>query len=245
MATTTRARGSGTAARPTTPKLPPVTVARFEEAGRLLERLVEEQADVFLAAGQRYRDRHADTTRRALTPEESGQVAAALVASMDDGASIVDLTAQVQASELRAIDQPSPQELLLAAGAATAPALVEATRRFVALVELDPDTFEEACEADDLDRALEQPARDLRALELPEARRRAAAALDHFAIAAGASSGPEAWALLTRTVGSAFQEAMKQLAPTLASDSSSLTGSPPPTDGNGASSSTTPPTGTP
>lgn len=214
-------------------RLPPVTVARFEEAGRLLERLVEEKADVFLAAGQRYRDRHAAAARRELTAEEAAQLAAGLAATLDTPpADLVDLAAQVQASELRATPQPAAQELLLAAGLATAPALVELTRRFVALIELDPDTFEEACESDALDEALEQPARALRNLPLDQARARTTAALEHFAAATGHTPG-EAWALLARTVGSAFQEAMRQLAPRLESASDSLTGSPPSTAGPG------------
>lgn len=226
-------------------RLPPVTVARFEEAGRLLERLVDEQADVFLAAGQRYRDRHAAASRRELTAEEAAQVAAALAATLDPGAADpVQLAVQVQASELRAIDQPAPQELLLAAGVATAPALVEVTRRFVALIELDAAAFEEACEADNLDEALAGPAAALRNLTLPDARARAGAALEHFAKATGHTPG-EAVALLTRTVGSAFQEAMRQLAPRLESASASLTGSPPPTAGPDGPSSTTPATPTP
>jgi hypothetical protein len=140
-----------------TRRLPPVTVARFEEAGRLLERLVEEKADVFLAAGQRYRDRHADTARRELTASEAAEIAAGLAAAMDTPPDIVELAAQVQASELRATPQPAAQELLLAAGLATAPALVEVTRRFVALIELGADEFEEACEADELEDALDAP----------------------------------------------------------------------------------------
>jgi hypothetical protein len=227
-----------------TRRLPPVTVARFEEAGRLLERLVEEKADVFLAAGQRYRDRHADTARRELTASEAAEIAAGLAAAMDTPPDIVELAAQVQASELRATPQPAAQELLLAAGLATAPALVEVTRRFVALIELGADEFEEACEADELEDALDAPARALRALPLDEARVRTSRALEHFAAATGHTPG-EAWALLARTVGSAFTEAMRQLAPRLESASDSLTGSPPPTAGPAGPSSTTPATATP
>jgi hypothetical protein len=227
MAATTKPRP----AKPVARRLPPVTVARFEEAGSLLERLVEEKADVFLAAGQRYRDRHASAARRELTAEEAGEIAAGLAASLDTPADLVDLAAKVQQSDLRAVPPPAPQELLFAAGLATAPALIELIRRFVALIELPAVEFEEACETYTLDDALDAPAR-------------ASAALEHFAGATGRTPG-EAWALLARTVGSAFMEAMRQLAPTLGSGSESLTGSAPSTGGPAGPSSTTPPTATP
>jgi hypothetical protein len=199
---------------------------------------------VFLAAGQRYRDRHASAARRELTAEEAGEIAAGLAASLDTPADLVELAAKVQQSDLRAVPPPAPQELLFAAGLATAPALIELIRRFVALIELPAVEFEEACETYTLDDALDAPARELRNLPVEEARGRASAALEHFAGATGRTPG-EAWALLARTVGSAFMEAMRQLAPTLGSGSESLTGSAPSTGGPAGPSSTTPPTATP
>jgi hypothetical protein len=236
--------GAGAArARPKTAALPVVRVARFEEVAKLIERLVEEKQDVFLAAAQRFRARHRDATSRGLDYAEAAQVAAAMVGGEPD----VTLAEQVQASELRAYDEPSPNEMLVAAGVATAPAFIEATKRVAALIELDDDVFRDARENDTLDEAIDAYVRDtFDELAMDEARQRAYDALEHYAKAAGQGSLGEAVGLLTRLVGQAFQQAMLTLAPTLqGSPSSSLTGSPPSTNGDGAKSSTSSPTSTP
>src|SRR5581483_4982716 len=76
-----------------------ITVARFKEATKLIERLVEEKQDVFLAAGQRFRARHREQTSRPLTHEEAAQVAAALLGADGDRLAMAE---RAQASELRA-----------------------------------------------------------------------------------------------------------------------------------------------
>lgn len=220
--------------------LPAVTVARFAEATRLIERLVDEQADLFIGHGNAYRTRHREGTSRPLHAAEAAQIAAAM---LDDDTPLEQRAANVQQSGLRAYDDATPQEVLLAAGLKTAPAFLHAALRIVALLEMPADQFELEREAGRLDEALDDTVGALEHTGIEEMRERASSALSHLAAQAGAPPG-EALALLGRAAWQAIQQGMSQLAIS-APTSSSLTGSPPPTDGRGETSSTTPPTATP
>lgn len=233
-ATKTRAGANGR--RSDAPRLPAIRVARFREAVALLDRLVEEKTDVFLGAAQRFRQRHHEATSRALTAVEAVQIASGILGETDQLAT----AEKVQASELRGYEDPQPQEVLVAAGMATAPAFMDAATRLVALLELPDDVFRQAREDETLDEAIDARVKELDELPMPEARARARAALDHLAKAAGASSSGEAWGLLTRTVGQAFSHAMVAFAPILqGAEHVSLTGSLPNTDGQSTPSSMT------
>jgi hypothetical protein len=218
--------------------LPRVTTARFAEAALLVERIAETNQDVFLAAAQRFRIRHRDATSRRLNVEEAAQVVAAMGTDQDP----VAMAEQVQASDLRAYDEPQPQEILVAAGLATAPAFLDAVQQLVGLIELPDPTFREAREVgpEALDEAIQVHIRsEFDDLDMADARPRAQRALEHFAQAATQGSLGEAWGLLTKVVGQAYSQAMLTLSPTLqGSGFSSLTGSPPNTTGVGERSST-------
>lgn len=221
--------------------MPEVTVGKFEEASRLLDRIAEEKQGLFIAKAAGYRERHRQATDRPLRPEEAAQVAAALAESInvnieDAGPAV----RSIQRSDLRAYDEPEPREVLLAAGVATGPALIEAVKQFVSLIELSDSEFEEACETGTLDETLDQAAGALRGASLKDARERARRALDHFADAAGVGLG-EAWSLLVSTIG----QALLQAVPNQDQSSSSLTGSLAPTSGDDETSSTEPPSATP
>ena len=213
------------------PPLPVVSLARMEEVTLLIERLFTEKADVFIAAAEGYRERHRTGSSRPLTHLEAAQVAQAMAAQPDVG-----LVEAVQDSGLRAYDEPSQQEVLLAAGLQTAPAFIDLAIRVTALIELDADTFEQACETYDLDAAIDRAAKQLRKVPISDARARASRALEHFARGAGTSPG-EAWRLLTGTVLQAFAQGMSIVAEAMP-ESSSLTGSPPSTGGPDETSST-------
>lgn len=215
-------------------KLPPVTVARFEEAMNLVEQLVDDQTDVFVAKGQAYRERHREGTERKLNAQEAAQVAAAWASA--DGLPPVTVAEAVQQSELRAYDEPEPIEILLRAGIATAPAAMGTVKRFVALIEMDPQQFQTAREADTLDEALDTAVEAMAYADLAEARGRAQRALEHFAKEAGDSSG-KALSLLPGALWQALRQATTTLG--LQRAPSSLTGSPPSTDGRDATSNTT------
>lgn len=217
--------------------LPPLTVARFEQCTLLMERLVDENTDVFVGRMQAYRERQRSASSRRLTPDEAAGVAAGLAASLEADADLVQVAEDVQAGELRAVDEPSAHEVLLAAGVATAPAFLNAALRLVALIELPADVFEAAYEDDTLDTAIEDHVKDLRALDLDEARARAVSALDYLSVKAGAGSG-EGLRLLTRSVWQALNQAAEQMTPQILSGLSSLTDSAPPTDGPTGTSST-------
>ncbi len=216
-------------------RLPVVTVARFEAASKLIEQLVEENTDLFVGKMHTYRERSRAGSSRALSAAEAAQVAAGLATDLEPGER-VKLAEDVQASELRAVDEPSPQEVLLAAGLSTAPAFLDAALRFVALIELPADTFAEAYDAGELDEALAPAIAALRELPLEDARARAAAALDHLGSKAGVASG-EGVRLLITAMWQALQQAANQMAPSLSSGLSSLTGSLEPTDGPSETSS--------
>ncbi len=220
--------------KPKTITLPRVEVARFEEAMRLVEQLVDETEDVFVAKGQAFRERHRDGTERKLTAQEAAQVAAAW--STSAGLPPVTIAEAVQQSELRAYDEPEPIEILLRAGVATAPAAMGCVKRFVALIEMPAHQFRDAREADGLDSALDDAVNAMAYEDLTAARPRAQRALEHFANAAGDGSG-KALSLLPSAMWQALQQATSSLG--LVRAQSSLTGSPPSTDGLGETSSTT------
>lgn len=215
-----------------------LTVARFEQAMLLLEQLVDENTDLFIGKMQQFRDKHRDGTDRRLNAEEAAQVAAALSAAIDEeDRDSVALAESVQKSELRAYDQPSQQEVLLAAGVSTAPAFINAAVRLVALLELPEKEFEAAYEAGTIDDAVEDGARGLRQLDLEDARKRAAAALDLLASKSGAGSG-EGVRSLVAAVWRALNMAAEATTPSEGSGLSSLMGSLEPTDGLAGTSST-------
>lgn len=226
-------------AKPAVPKLKPLSVAHFEKALDLVGDLVNEETDVFVSAGQRYRERHRSGTERRLTAQEAAQIAGA----MADAAGLPPITVAVavQESDLRGYDEPDAKEVLLASGAATAPAFMRTVKRFVALVEMPVDALEEACEGDTLDEALDEAVKAMAYLPLAEARQRAQRAFDHFAVEAASSSG-KALALLARGWWAAMQQAMTSMG--YQSAPSSLTGSPPDITGLAETSSTAPPTAT-
>jgi hypothetical protein len=236
------ATGGAAGKKPAAPQrvLPEPSVARFEILLEEVERMVKENTSVFAQAAQDYREEHRAVTSRALTPLEAAQIASGVL----DDRTPEDRTAAFQAHEgLRAYDEPQPQEVLLAAGVATAPAFLRVALRVTALVELDDTRFEEAMENGTLDGALDEGIAGLRKLSLQEARERAGAALEHFSRAAGAD--PKAsWSLIGRSVWQALQQALSQAMPD-PSGSSSLIASQPSTDGADEPSSTEPATAMP
>lgn len=215
-----------------------LTVARFEQAMLLLEQLVDENTDLFIGKMQQFREKHRDGTDRRLNAEEAAQVAAALSAAIDEeDRDSVALAESVQKSELRAYDQPSQQEVLLAAGVSTAPAFIGAALRLVALIELPEKEFEEAYESGTVDEAVQAATVELRKLDLEAARKRAAEALDLLASKSGAGSGEGVRSLIA-AVWRALNMAAEASTPSEGSGFSSLMGSLEPTDGPGATSST-------
>lgn len=213
--------------------LPVIRVARFREATRLAEQLVRENTDAFVAAGQEYRERHRDAAARPLTEFEVAQVARGL------GKTLAETKAEVDDAGLFHVDEPEPQEVLLAAGVQTADAFLDAALRFVALLELPEAEFAVAREEDQLDEAIAKGVRELEDLDLQEARQRAQRALEHLAAAGGVEPG-KAMGLVVRTVWQALQQAMTFLLTSSTSPTESSTPSPAPTAGTGATSSTTP-----
>lgn len=222
------------------PKVKVVTVARFEQAMLLMERLVDENTDLFIGKMHSFRERHRDGTDRKLTPEEAAQVAAALsMAVEEEDRDAVTLAAKVQASELRAYDQPSQQEVLLAAGVSTAPAFIQAALRVVALMELPEEQFEAAYDGGTLDDAVEAKMVELRRLDLEEARGLASDTFTLLAAKSGAGSGEGVRSLVT-AIWRALNQAAEATTPSEGWGLSSLTGSPEPTDGAAATSSIAP-----
>ena len=206
-----------------------ITVARFESAMILLEELVAENTDLFIGKIHEYREKHRAGTDRALSPEEAAQVAAALSVAMTDGRDPVKVAAEVQASDLRAYDQPGQTEILVAAGVSTAPAFIKAALRLVALLELPEDEFEAAYDAETLPAAIDGGVKELRKLDLAEARTRAKGALELLAEKSGAES-PEGLRSLVQVVWRALNQAV-QMSPGESSGLSSLTGWDAPLDG--------------
>lgn len=214
-------------------KLPPVTVARFEQVTTLIERLAQEKTSIFFDAMNSHLERHRAATQRPLTPQEAVGLATTVSGQLgrDD---LIDLTAEIQASEIRETgDTPNGNEILLAAGLRTAPAFVDAALRVCALIELPVVEFDAALDADDLDTAISKHAATLRKLQMADARERASAALTHFTTQVGGATPGEAWSLLTSTVWQAVKTAFNQID---GSAFSSPTSSPAPTDGHGETS---------
>lgn len=236
MAAQRPARASKAASKPVV-HLPVVSVARFEEVAKLFEVLVAEKMDVFFAAAHSARQKHRNATSRALSAVEAAQVATGL--SRSD----VEAAVLVQRSDLKAYDEPSANEIFVAAGLATAPAFLDACSRVAVLIEMPDDVFEQACESGTLDDEITEARKAWRTLPMPDARARVSAALDHFAKAGGASSTGEAWRLLMQIVMQAHQQTVIAMTP---SDLSSLTGSAPHMGASPAeTSSTIPATPTP
>ena len=206
-----------------------ITVARFESAMLLLEELVAENTDLFIGKIHEYREKHRAGTDRALSPEEAAQVAAALSVAMTDERDPVQVAADVQASDLRAYDQPGQTEILVAAGVSTAPAFIKAALRLVALLELPEDEFEAAYDAETLPAAIDGGVKELRKLDLAEARLRAKSALELLAEKSGAD-GPEGLRSLVQVIWRALNQAV-QMSPGESSGLSSLTGWDAPTAG--------------
>jgi len=206
-----------------------ITVARFESAMLLLEELVAENTDLFIGKIHEYREKHRAGTDRALSPEEAAQVAAALSVAMADERDPVQVAADVQASDLRAYDQPGQTEILVAAGVSTAPAFIKAALRLVALLELPEDEFEAAYDAETLPAAIDGGVKELRRLDLADARTRAKTALELLAEKSGAD-GPEGLRSLVQVIWRALNQAV-QMSPGESSGLSSLTGWDEPTVG--------------
>jgi hypothetical protein len=220
--------------------LPPVSVAHFEEAMRLLEQLVDTQADTFIAAGQSYREKHRSGTERDLNADEAMQIAAGVAAVV--AAPPLDVAVALQRSQLRAYDEPEPIEVLLSAGVATAPGFMTAAKRFTALIELPAAELERLVEGEALDGALDDAVDAMTYEDLQAVRARAHRAFAHFAQAAGAGS-EKGVGLLLRAWEQARKLGMTSLGYERAS--SSLIGSPPSITGADATSSTPPGTSTP
>lgn len=190
-------------------KLPPISVAKFEEAMRLLERVVTEKTEIFIEKADAYRAAHRDgSTPRPLKPEEAAQVTAGLAHDLDPTLRVA-MSVDVQESELRAYDEPAAQEVMMVAGVSTAPEFLDAVREFVALIEMDPDAFKDAREKGELDDAVRRAAADMAYIDLKtEGRPRAQAAMLHFSEAAGVDGSGEAWALISKAVTAALRQAM-------------------------------------
>ncbi len=207
------------------PVLPVIGVARFEAAAGLVERIVGEQSDVFLAAQTRFRDRHRAATARPLDAMEAAQVASAISGAMQTPEEFAQAALLMQESGLRATDPPDRIEMLVAAGAATAPAFLDACLLMVALIELPAEEFREHRKAQTLDQAIADACERIRDQDTPmkEMRGRVARAMDAFAATAGRPPG-EGMRLLATAVWQALQEATS-MSESLATSSSSLTGS--------------------
>jgi hypothetical protein len=198
-----------TSRKPAAPKLPPVTVMRLQALTTQIDAVVEENVDIFAARAGRYVDAFRLHSERDLAPDEVAQVAGAIGAVLGR-TDVTELLSEVSASGLRTRTNPPRMEALLAAGSATAPAAIDAVLKFVALVELAPDEFEQASEADNLEMALVEPIRELKRLPLGEANTRARGAFEHLASEAGTPPG-EAVSLILRALGTALSEAVGPL----------------------------------
>jgi hypothetical protein len=233
-------RGSSANGKPPKPVLPEVSTAKLEEAMRLVEALVAEKTSVFVEKVADYREVHREGTSRPLSALESAQIHAAIAVDALEG-SPADAISDIQSSDLRAFDEPSEQEVLMAAGVATAPEFIDAVKRFCVLIEMDNDTFRTAREAgeDSLEAAIESAVSDLDYLPVEtETRPRAMAALEHFSKEVGAGSG-KGLALMAQTILQALGQAMS------ASRSESSTSSLVDMGGDESTSSTSSPTETP
>ncbi len=226
MAGAPKARAPRKAPARPTPKLPPVTPARFTAVMGIVEALAEENTDVFIGIAQGYRERHREGTSRKLTAQEAAQIASA----MADNAGLppVTLAVAVQESDLRGYDEPEPLEILMRAGVATAPAAMTSVMRFVALMEMPADVFEAEYDQDTLDEALGAIVKTMNHQDIAGVRERAQRAAEHLSQEVAGVPG-KAMALLIRAQWQAVKMGMDALG--YQKPSSSLTGSPPSTDG--------------
>jgi hypothetical protein len=217
----TRPRRAGAAAEPQLPKL---TLGKFDEAAQLLERMARENVTTFVEAQSEFLEAHRESSKRPLSHDEAVQLAAAAADAMDaDPTQLATAAAQLQASDLRAYDQPQVKDVLLAAGAATAPAFLQLAKRFLALIELPTEAFEQAREDDTLEQLLDTVCDELDREGLAEVRARAGRAFGYFAQEAGIA-GPKVWATLVETIMGALAQAAR-MSGLEASASSSLTSS--------------------
>lgn len=207
------------------PKLPPITVAKFEEISRRLEIVVEENTALFIAKGQAFKEQHREGSSRPLTPLEAADVGIAL------GEQTPDALAGLQESGLRAYDEPETREVLLAAGIGTARQIVAAFRQVVALIEMPQAEFEDLeDDTDRLDEKIDELAgTPLKRAELSDGRARTSRAMAHFAAAAGFDPG-EAWSLPIKAVWQALTTAATELqdAPAFSQLTGSLASTPGP-----------------
>lgn len=223
--------------------LPPVSPARFEETLGLVEQMVSDNYDEFVSKGQDSRRQHRQGSERPLTAFEAAQVAAAWASA--DGLPPITVAAAIQQSDLRATDEPEPNEILLRAGVATAPAVVGLVQRFVALIEMPSEDFQQARENGQLERTIDEAVATMAYENLtgPDGvRQRAQDAFEHFSMEVSSTPG-KVVGLLARKIWESMQQAITDLG--LQRAPSSLTGSPPSTDGLAATSSTTSATTTP
>lgn len=214
------------AAEQAAPALPPLTVARFEEALRLVDRLYEANVDTALARLQDYQERHRSATGRPLTAEEAVRWAAV---AHDILKHEHHTPAELQQSGLREYDPAGPWELLVAGGLATAPALLDAFLEFVALVEMDADKFRQAYDSDMVAEAVSRDAQQFAHLPITEAKERIRLALEHFTAFQDGEPG-EALRSLIQTVTGALEQAVVRVS-SETSQRSSSTGSAESTDG--------------
>lgn len=230
-----------TAAKKTTGVLPVVTVARFEQALRLIDRVYEANVDSTLRRLQDYRDRHREVSQRPLTAEEAVRWAAVARDILQQQAEQEGAAgwepSDLQQSGLFEYDQPQPPELLVAAGLATGTALLDACRQFVALIEMPADRFREAYDSDVVAEAVDQDAQALAHVDLKEAKQRTSAALAHFAAFQDGEPG-EVMRSLIQTVTGALEQAVVRTIRETSSPQGSATASAESTGGPAVKSST-------
>lgn len=184
--------------------LPPIKVAKFKEVGVLLERLVEENTDLFVTAGQNFRERHYAGTERPLSPVEVAQIATCM------GKTLEEATEDIEAAGMRAQDEPDPMQVLLVMGINTASVWMDGLLAIVALIEMDDERFKAAREAQALRTAIEADVARMEDGDVAEMRERASAAMDHLAAQSGVDSG-KAWGVLGRSVWQALEQAAEHL----------------------------------
>lgn len=212
------------AKKPAAKPLPSVKFAKAKFITATLEQLLRSNTDLFIAAGQDFREQHRAGTTRPLSAYEVAQLAAGL------GVTLSDAKTQIEDADLVSYDEPDPLHLLLAAGVATSSAWINGLSQLVALVEMDDETFRAAAQHGEgmLEVRVNEAVAALDDLDLSEVRARARAAVEHLAEQMDVEPG-KAWAVLARSVWDALQQAAAHLRtiPT----SSELTSSPASTAG--------------
>lgn len=199
------------------PALPPVTVQRFEETLKLVERVYESQNEGALGKMQDYLDRNREATRRPITAEEAVHYAGILRNMVEQD---VASPAELQNSDLYVAKEPSPQELLIASLASAAPALLDALRGFTALIEMPADVFEQAADGNVLGETIAEHSAALRKISMVEGRERMQAAFAHWGKESGLPSG-EAASRLWQAASVALQQAAVTVTRDLSHDESS------------------------